>query len=122
MSCTWKHSQDQCDNKLDKPDKSRKHPTRDRKHRRRWAWVGYLAAGGVELELRIGRRDDPRLGPVGGLAAEHARLAVLARVAEGCVVQHLPDTGTSHRFRDRLRGRIETRLTFEVVAKVTSQT
>ena len=57
--------------------------------------VGYLAAGGVELELRIGCGDDARLGPVGGLAAEHARLAVLARVAEGCVVQHLPGTETA---------------------------
>ena len=53
------------------------------------AWVAYLAAGRVELELRIGGGDDARLGPVGGRAAEHARLAVLARVAEGCVVQHL---------------------------------
>ena len=71
----------------------------------------------MELELRVGRRDDARLGPVGGLAAEHARLAVLARVAEGCVVQHLPGTETA------IGSEImSTRLTFEVVAKVTSQT
>ena len=71
----------------------------------------------MELELRIGGGDDPRLGPVGGLAAEHARLAVLARVAEGCVVQHLPGTETAIGSETGSRGHVETRLTFEVACK-----